>query len=67
MCKDAGVFFEELDYPIEEHLNTEKSFYDLLDRYRVQYTESEGVSDGFEYFPHIFLADRAFSGFDEGV
>lgn len=67
MCKDANAFLEGLDYPIEEHLNTEKNFYDLLDRYRVQNTESEGVSNAFEYFPLIFLKDRAFSGFDAEV
>ena len=67
MCKDAQFFLDGLDYPIEEHLNTEKNFHNLLDQYRVQYTESEGVSDAFEYFPLIFLKDRAFSGFNEDV
>lgn len=67
MCKDAEAFIDSLDYPVEEHLIGEKNFLTLLDHYRVQYSESEGVSDSFEYFPLIFLRDRAFSGFDESV
>ena len=67
MCKDAEAFLMGLDYPIEEHLTDEKNFYALLDRYRIQIPQSEGVSDSYEYFPIIFLKNRAFSGFDENV
>ena len=67
MCRDAQAFLAGLDYPIEEHLTDEKNFYSLLDRYRIQFPESEGISDAYEYFPIIFLKDRAFSGFDEAV
>jgi hypothetical protein len=67
MCKDAETFLYTLDYPIEVHLTGEKNFLMLLDRYRVQHPESEGVSDSFEYFPIIFIKDRAFSGFTEEV
>ncbi len=67
MCKDAQAFLAGLDYPIEEHLSDEKNFHSLLDRYRIQFPQSEGVSDAYEYFPIIFLKDRAFSGFDKNV
>lgn len=67
MCKDAEAFLADLDYPIEEHLSDEKNFHSLLDRYRIQFPDSEGVSEDYEYFPIIFLKDRAFSGFDGSV
>ena len=67
MCKDAEAFLEGLDYPVEVHLNNERNFLTLLDRYRVQFPETEGVSDANEYFPIIFVKDRAFSGFDDEV
>lgn len=67
MCKEAQAFLAGLDYPIEEHLLGEKNFHSLLDRYRIQFPQSEGVSDVYEYFPIIFLKDRAFSGFDKTV
>lgn len=67
MCKEAEAFLDGLDYPVEEHLSTEKNFLTLLDRYRMRFPETEGVSDSYEYFPIIFLKDRAFSGFDEEI
>jgi hypothetical protein len=67
MCRDAKAFLDGLDYPVEEHLTGEKRFLAMLDSYRVRYPESEGVSDSFEYFPIIFMRDKAFSGFDEDV
>jgi len=67
MCQEAEAFLEALDYPIEEHLNDEKNFYSLLDGYRIQFPESEGVSDAYEYFPIIFLKGKAYSGFDDTV
>jgi hypothetical protein len=67
MCKEAEAFLDGLDYPVEEHLSGEKNFLTLLDRYRVKFPQTEGVSDSYEYFPIIFVGDRAFSGFDEEV
>ena len=67
MCKGAEAFLAGLNYPIEEHLSSEKNFHNLLDRYRIRFPDSEGVSDDYEYFPIIFLKDRAFSGFDDSV
>lgn len=67
MCKDAQDFLAGLDYPLEEHLIGDKNFHSLLDRYRIQFPQSEGVSDAYEYFPIIFVKGRAFSGFDKAV
>lgn len=67
MCKEAEAFLDGLDYPVEEHLVGEKNFLTLLDKYRVQFPQTEGVSKSYEYFPIIFVKDRAFSGFDEEV
>lgn len=67
MCHDAQAFLAGLGYPVEEHLVGEKNFHGLLDRYRIQIPNSEGVSAAYEYFPIIFLKGRAFSGFDETV
>ncbi|MCI2395992.1 hypothetical protein [Aliiroseovarius sediminis] len=67
MCKEAEAFLADLDYPIEEHLTGESNFHALLDCYRIQFPESEGISNSYEYFPIIFLNDRAFSGFDQSV
>lgn len=67
MCKEAEEFLDALDYPVEEHLVGEKNFLPLLERYRVQFEASEGVSKDFEYFPLIFVKDRAFSGFNAAV
>jgi hypothetical protein len=67
MCQEAAAFVAGLDYPVEEHLVDEPNFLRLLERYRVQFDHSEGVSEVFEYFPLIFLKDRAFSGFDAKV
>ena len=67
MCRDAEAFLDGLDYPVEEHLLGERSFLELLERYRVQFEASEGVSAEFEFFPLIFLKDRAFSGFNPDV
>lgn len=39
----------------------------MLDRYRAQIAQSEGVSESYKYFPIIFVGDRAFSGFDGQV
>jgi hypothetical protein len=67
MCRDAEAFLDTLNYPIEEHLMGETQFLSQLDSRRARFEQSEGVSDSFEYFPIIFVRDRAFSGFDESV
>lgn len=67
MCLDAMDFLETIDYPIEEHLDTESGFYTLLESYKVKYDGSEGVSTDFGYYPIIFIQDKAFSGFDDDI
>jgi len=67
MCLEAKEFFEKINHPFEEHLNTEKHFVSLLDGYRAQYPQSEGVSTDYEYYPIIFFNDHAYSGFDDTV
>jgi hypothetical protein len=67
MCREAEAFVDALDYPVEEHLSGEKNFFALLDSYRARFPDSEGVSASYEYFPIIFIEDRAFSGFNEEV
>ncbi|MDV7143164.1 polysaccharide deacetylase family protein [Tropicimonas sp. TH_r6] len=67
MCLEAKAFLEAIDYPVEEHLDSEKNFQGLLDGYLARYPESEGVSEAFGYYPIIFLKGRAFSGFDATV
>jgi hypothetical protein len=67
MCKDAEAFLNTLDYSVEEHLVGEKRFLTMLDSYRARHPESEGVSQSYEYFPIIFIKDRAFSGFNAEI
>lgn len=67
MCRDAKAFLDGLDHPVEEHLVGERNFLTLLERHRARFPESEGISSSYEYFPIIFLEDRAFSGFDAEV
>jgi hypothetical protein len=67
MCLDALGFIETIDYPVEQHLNTEPGFMGDLGELKEVYGESEGVSDSFGYYPIIFVEDRAFSGFDEEI
>lgn len=67
MCREAEAFVDGLDYPVEEHVMGERNFLALLERYRVQFEASEGVSDAFDYFPLIFVKGRAFSGFNDAV
>ena len=67
MCLDALAFFETTDYPLEEHLNTETGFNDLLTSYIAEFGVSEGVSTSFGYYPIIFIEDKAYSGFTDEI
>ncbi len=67
MCLDAVNFTENLDYTVEEHLTTESDFYDNLNELKETYGTSEGVSRSFDYYPIIFIKDKAFSGFNDEV
>ncbi len=67
MCLEALDFLATIDYPVEECLDSEESFYDRLNELRALFGQSEGVSETFGYYPMIFIKDRAFSGFNEEV
>ncbi|HQF36407.1 MAG TPA: polysaccharide deacetylase family protein, partial [Candidatus Dojkabacteria bacterium] len=67
MCLEMLEFFNQNDIEYEEHLNIEEEFTTLLRSYKADFTESEGVSTSFGYYPMIFVGDRAFSGFDSTV
>jgi len=67
MCLEALEFFETINYPIEEHLNTEQGFRDSLNELKSNFEESEGVSGSFGYYPIIFIKNRAFSGFNDYI
>ena len=67
MCLEAVDFFESINYPVEQHLDTEPGFRELITGYINQHEKSEGVSDSFGYYPMIFVNDKAYSGFNEEV
>mgnify|MGYP001182343327 CR=1 FL=1 len=67
MCLEALDFFTEINYPIEEFLETEPGFYQELNRQMATFDASEGVSEDFGYYPIIFIKNRAFSGFNDAI
>jgi len=67
MCLEALEFIEEIDYTVEEHLNTESDFWEKLNELQDIYGSSEGVSTSFGYYPIIFIQDKAYSGFNEDI
>jgi len=67
MCLDALAFFDSLNYPIEQYLNTDSDFSAKLNQFKSGFSKSEGLSDSFGYYPIIFVKDRAFSGFNETI
>ncbi|MBN2016367.1 hypothetical protein JW766_06090 [Candidatus Dojkabacteria bacterium] len=67
MCLEALEFLDTVNYPMEQHLNTEDDFEDGLRSLKSIYGSSSGVSDSYEYYPIIFIKDRAFSGFNDDI
>ena len=67
MCLEAVDFLKTINYPAEQILDTDESFSDKLNKLKEGFTQSEGVSESFGYYPIIFIKDRAFSGFDEEI
>jgi hypothetical protein len=67
MCLDMMDFLETIDYPIEEHLNTESGFNELLESYKLTYKTSTGESEEFGFYPIIFIEDKAYSGFNDDI
>ncbi|MBD3398566.1 hypothetical protein GF412_04980 [Candidatus Micrarchaeota archaeon] len=67
MCIEALQFIETIDYPVEQHLDTEEGFREDLDALKETYGNSEGISESYGYFPIIFVEDKAYSGFNEEI
>ena len=67
MCLEFLDFIDTIDYPVKQHITTDRDFSSQLQTYMNKYDKSEGVSDNFGYYPIIFVGNSAFSGFDEGV
>lgn len=67
MCLDFLEFIEAANYPVEQHLVGDEDFDRTFMEYKRKFTESEGLSSSFGYYPIIFINDRAFSGFNEAI
>ena len=67
MCIEALEFIETINYPVEQHLDTEESFREDLSTLEAVYGSSEGESDSFAYYPVIFVENKAYSGFNEEI
>ena len=67
MCLEALDFFETIDCFLEEHLTYEPDFMVLLNEKKAGFEKSEGVSESFEYYPMIFINNKAYSGFNEEI
>jgi len=67
MCLEAVDFLDDLDYSVEQFLENEEGFQQKLDDLKGIFSESEGVSTSFGYFPIIFIKDKAYSGFNDEI
>ena len=67
MCLGFLEFIKTLDYPVEQHLADDKDFNRVFTGYKKNFTQSEGLSSSFGYYPIIFINGRAFSGFNDGI
>ena len=72
MCLEQLRFLEGLkpQYPslvIEEHLTTEQSTREILNKLKSRYDKSEGVSESFGYLPITFVNNHAYSGFNQEI
>lgn len=68
MCINAIEFFEENNYPYEQHLTQESDFTEKLNEYKAASPlVSEGMSTMYGYYPLIFIENRAFSGFNNEI
>lgn len=64
MCLDLKEYLEVKDYAYTDYLTSDVDFYNKLEEYKKNFKKSEGVSSRFEYYPIIFIGDKAFSGFN---
>jgi hypothetical protein len=67
MCLEASEFLKTIDYPTEQVLDSEQDFGEKLNEAKANFSQSEGVSSSFGYYPIIFVGNRAFSGFNQDI
>ena len=67
MCLEAMDFLKSIDYPNEQVLTDDPDFFKRLTAEKEKFTQSEGVSSSFGYYPIIFIKNRAFSGFNQEI
>lgn len=67
MCLDALDFLKKNGIAYDQYINTDSDYQEAFQLYKAEFTESEGVSETFGYYPMIFIKDRAFSGFNDDV
>ncbi|MGA1826042.1 MAG: protease inhibitor I42 family protein [bacterium] len=67
MCLDFLDFINTIDYPIEEHIVNEENFKNHLKALITEFGSSNGVSESFDFYPIIFIKNKAFSGFNEVI
>lgn len=64
MCLEALQFLKEKGYKYTEYISSQDDFNVAMSKYKGSFTESEGFSKNFGYYPIIFVEGRAFSGFN---
>jgi len=67
MCLDFLEFIREIDYPIEEHIDSDDGFSQKFNEFKSKVSSTEGIHPLFGYYPIIFIKDRVFSGFNESI
>jgi len=67
MCLEALNFIKTIDYPVEQFLDSQEDFKVKLDKFKAEFSSSEGIHPLFGYYPIIFIKDRVFSGFNETI
>ena len=67
MWIEAVDFLKTINYPSEQVLTTEPDFSQRLAAGKEKFTQSEGVSGSFGFYPIIFIKNRVFSGFNEQI
>jgi hypothetical protein len=67
MCLEALEWIKTIDYPVEQHLDSEEGFREKLNELIEEFGQSKGVSTSFGYYPIIFIKNEAFSGFNEDI
>ena len=67
MCIEAVDFLKTINYSSGQVLTTEPDFSQRLAARKEKFTQSEGVSDSFGFYPIIFIKNRVFSGFNEQI